>query len=94
MVSALMTCACQAGDGFGVVAESVLRLLADVLGVLSHPGYAPPVTIERLLRTWVHARQPVHHVGGVLKVVGIPPELLDGVGEDAEDLDEFAVHLR
>jgi hypothetical protein len=52
------------------------------------------VTVEILLRTWVHAQRPVHHFGGLLKVVGIPSELLDGVGEEAENLDEFAVHLR
>src|SRR5215813_3437723 len=79
-----------AGDEFGVVAESVLGLLADVPGVLLHPGYAPPVTIEILLRTWAHARQRVYHLGDVLKVVGIPPEFLDAAGEKAENLDELA----
>jgi len=33
-------------------------------------------------------------LGDFLKVVGVPPELLDGVGEDAEDLDELVVHFR
>jgi hypothetical protein len=55
IVSALMTCACPVGDEFRVVAESVLRLLADVPGVLLHPGYASPVPVEMLLRTWAHS---------------------------------------
>jgi len=71
-------------DDCRVLAESVLGLPADVPGVLLHPGYAPPATVEMLLRIWVRAGQLVHHLGGVRKVVGVPPEFLDGVGEEAE----------
>ena len=94
MVSALMTLRLPAGDEFRVVTQGVLGLLADVPGVPLHPGYPPPVTVEILLRTLGQARRPVLHLGDVLKVVGVPSELLDAVGEDAEDLDEFLVHFR
>src|SRR5215469_2264060 len=82
------------GDEFRVVAQSVLRLLTDVSDVLPHAGDAPAVPVEMLLRAGAHARQLVHRLGDLFQVVGIPPELLDAVGDSAEDLDELVVYLR
>src|SRR5215472_9176992 len=82
------------GDNFRVVAESVPRLPADVLATLRYPGDAAAVPVEMLLRAGAHARQPLHRLGDLFKVMGIPPEFLDAVGDSAEDLHEFVVHLR
>src|SRR5215472_13951612 len=65
------------GDEFRVVAESIPRLLTDVLAVLPHPSDTLTVTIEMLLCSGAHARQLLHRLGDLFKVVGIPSEFLD-----------------
>jgi hypothetical protein len=49
------------GDQFRVVAESVLRFLPDVFGVLPYPAdaVAVTVTVEMLLGARAHARKLV-----------------------------------
>jgi hypothetical protein len=51
------------------------------------------VTVEVLVGARSHARQPLYRVRNLIQVVGIPTELPDAIGEDAQDLDEFVVHL-
>src|SRR5262249_1070288 len=82
------------GDDFGVLTQRVLRLLADLSAVVSHPTATVAVTDQTISRAGAHPRHSPRGRVDLVEVVCIPTKFLDAVGEDAEDLDEFLVDFR